>query len=46
MAALGQPQRHVAQARTDVQHAQRPVRQGFGQVGLQHRQADRTLAPP
>ena len=43
MAALGQPQRHVAQAGADVEHAQRAVRQGFGQVGLQHRQANRAF---
>ena len=43
MTTLGQPQRHVAQAGTDVQYAQRSVRQGFGQVGLKHRQTDRAF---
>ncbi|MOA16440.1 hypothetical protein D3C78_1366550 [compost metagenome] len=43
MATLGQPQRHVAKARADVQHTQRAIGQGFGQIGLQHRQTDRTF---
>ncbi len=43
MAALGQPQGHVTKPGADVQHPQRPVRQGFGQVGLEHGQADRAL---
>ncbi len=43
VAALGQPQSHVTQPGTDVEDAQRAVRQGFGQVGLQHGQADRAL---
>ena len=43
MAALGQPQAHVAEPCADIQHAQRAVRQRFGQVSLQHGEADRAL---
>ncbi len=43
VATLGQPQGHVAQAGTDVEYPQGAVGQGFGQVGLQHRQADRSF---
>ncbi|MNF93030.1 hypothetical protein D3C84_756900 [compost metagenome] len=43
MAALCQPQRHVAKPGADIEHAQRPVGQDFGQIGLQHRQTDRTF---
>lgn len=43
VAALCQPQRHVAKASTDVQYAQRAIRQGFGQIRLQHCQPDRTF---
>lgn len=43
MAALGQPQAHVAEPGANVEHAQLALRQGFGQVGLEHGQADRTL---
>src|SRR3546814_10623813 len=45
MAALGQPQRHVAQAGAYIQHAQRTLRQGFKQIGLQHCQTDRAFGP-
>lgn len=43
MPALGQPQRHMAQACADIQHAQGAIRQGLDQVGLQHGQANRAL---
>ncbi|MNR49628.1 hypothetical protein D3C85_1690330 [compost metagenome] len=36
----------MAQARADIQHPQRALGQGFGQVGLKHREADRTLGTP
>ena len=41
--AAGQPQRHMAEAGADIQHPQRAVRQGLGQVGLEHGEADRAL---
>ena len=43
VAALGQPQAHVAEAGADVEHPQRAFRQGFLEVGLQHGQADGAL---
>ncbi len=43
MPAFGQPQRHVAEAATDVEHPQRTIRQRFGEVGLQHREANRAF---
>ena len=43
MAALGQPQAHVAEAGADIQHPQRAFGQGLGEVGLEHRQADGAL---
>jgi len=35
----------MAQARADIQHPQRALRQALGQVGLEHGEADRTLGP-
>lgn len=43
MAALGQPQGHVAEARADIENAQRTIRQGFSEVCLEHRQANRAF---
>ncbi|MNP10416.1 hypothetical protein D3C76_1025630 [compost metagenome] len=43
MAAPGQPEGHVAKAGADIQHPQRPLRQRFGEVGLEHGEADRPL---
>ncbi|VVN24896.1 hypothetical protein PS623_04479 [Pseudomonas fluorescens] len=43
MPALGQPQRHVAKAGADVENTQRAIGQGFGEVGLEHSQADGTF---
>lgn len=43
VAASGQPERHVAEPGADVEDPQRSLREGFGEVGLEYREADRTL---
>ena len=43
MPVFGQPQRHMAQPGTDIQDAQRPVRQDLDEVSLQNGQADGTF---
>ncbi|MCY1369746.1 hypothetical protein D9M69_568000 [compost metagenome] len=42
-AALGQPERHVAESGADVEHPQGAVGQHFGQVGLEYGEADGAL---
>src|SRR3989344_7262500 len=43
MATLGQPKRHMAEARADIQHPQWAFGQHFGQVSLEYGQANRAL---
>ncbi|MNP34482.1 hypothetical protein D3C76_1277710 [compost metagenome] len=43
MTAFGQPQRHMAQPRADIQHAQGAIRQRLGKVRLEHGQANGAL---
>lgn len=43
VAALGQPEAHVAEPGADVEHPQGAFGQGFAEVGLEHGEADGAL---
>src|SRR5690606_15043704 len=43
MALLRQPETHMAEPGTDIQHPQRPLRQHLGKVRLEHGEADRAF---